>query len=167
MKSKAKSNPCQLCDIQKEWSTQILYYIPNNHNTLIMDKCVLVHFFHFQLIWWMIFQSFYNLKLGGKSKLSLNQDLNLVPLAYLNASALNTEILRPDILTVTHLITQRNFHSNLKQDQPLCVCRYFSVIYSPSCNDFSTTGRGRGADSFQSKGKRRKKSTNHITDYIY
>lgn len=88
----------------------------NNHNTLIMDKCVLVHFFHFQLIWWMIFQSFYNLKLGGKSKLSLNQDLNLVPLAYLNASALNTEILRHDILTVTHLITQRNFHSNLKQD---------------------------------------------------
>lgn len=31
-------------------------------------------------------------------------------------------------------------------------------MYSLSCSDSSTTGQGRGADSFQSKGKRRKKN---------
>lgn len=29
-------------------------------------------------------------------------------------------------------------------------------MYSLSCSDSSTTGQGRGADSFQSKGKRKK-----------
>lgn len=36
-------------------------------------------------------------------------------------------------------------------------------MYSLLCSDSSTTGQGRGADSFQSKGKRRKKNQPIIT----